>query len=265
MPFNRKLVANALLAVAKAVKAEDYRYDPEHKHNPNGGGWRRTEKGWTRIRKVSPNGLTVKRERRIREMAADSNSQTRDYAAGLPDTPPDVLAKLAKDEDMFVRFDVARNAHTPSETLRRMAGDESDSVRAQVALNIHTPSGELARLADDHHWGVRASAALNLFTPTRALLPLESEDEDEHCRKFATETIAVQDEALSFKKSLGKQNHRGRSLAQLQTDFVANMDRAKYASPEAFERAVRRVKELTPAEFGKFLKAVAADEEEAEA
>ena len=47
--MDRKLLVNELIIIAKNLLSdEDYRYDPEHKHKPEGGGWERTDKGWSR-------------------------------------------------------------------------------------------------------------------------------------------------------------------------------------------------------------------------
>ena len=47
--MNRRiLAAKALLATAKAILAsKDYIWDPDHRKRPEGGGWEKTEKGWT--------------------------------------------------------------------------------------------------------------------------------------------------------------------------------------------------------------------------
>lgn len=48
--MNRKMIARELVLVAKNLIAEDkdgYVYDPDHKNKPKGGGWEKTEKGWT--------------------------------------------------------------------------------------------------------------------------------------------------------------------------------------------------------------------------
>ena len=48
--MNRKLLAKELCLIAKQVLSGNYRYkyDPEHKNPPKGGGWKQTEKGWSR-------------------------------------------------------------------------------------------------------------------------------------------------------------------------------------------------------------------------
>lgn len=52
--MNRKMIARELVLVAKNLIAEDedgYVYDPDHKNKPKGGGWEKTEKGWTQNKK----------------------------------------------------------------------------------------------------------------------------------------------------------------------------------------------------------------------
>lgn len=52
-----------------------------------------------------------------------------------PDSPPDLLKKLAEDNYWAVRMAVAGNPHTPPETLERLAEDEYSNVRGAVAWN----------------------------------------------------------------------------------------------------------------------------------
>lgn len=51
--MDKRLVACELILTAKSLLADkaDYKYDPDHKHKPQGGGWEKTEKGGLRIRK----------------------------------------------------------------------------------------------------------------------------------------------------------------------------------------------------------------------
>ena len=104
MSFNRKLVANALLAVAKAVKAEDYRYDPEHKHKPQGGGWQKTEKGWSKVKKEDGGG-------NVPSPAMTEKQKT--------------LERLSQNEVWKVRRDVAKNTSASPQTLDRLSQDEA--------------------------------------------------------------------------------------------------------------------------------------------
>ena len=56
-----------------------------------------------------------------------------------PNTSPEILERLANDEDYCVRCFVAFNRNTPPETLERMANDEDSCVRYWVTFNPNTP------------------------------------------------------------------------------------------------------------------------------
>lgn len=53
--MNKKTIARELILTAKELLADtksDYVYDPDHKNKPKGGGWEKTEKGWTQKKKT---------------------------------------------------------------------------------------------------------------------------------------------------------------------------------------------------------------------
>jgi hypothetical protein len=72
-------------------------------------------------------------------MRADNLSklplQERKELAKNPNTPPETLTILARDEDSDVRRGVANNPNTPPETLTILARDENSDVRWGVARN----------------------------------------------------------------------------------------------------------------------------------
>jgi hypothetical protein len=87
--------------------------------------------------------------------------QERKYLARNPNTPPETLTILARDEDSYVRWGVARNPNTPPETLTILARDENSDVRYWVAWNPNTPPETLTILARDRHYYVRSGVARN--------------------------------------------------------------------------------------------------------
>ena len=93
----------------------------------------------------------------------------KEQLAKNPNTPVEVLAALAKDDDYYVRCGVARNANTPVGTLAELAKDEATVVRMWVASNPNTPVGSLMVLAKDEDYGVRWSVAENPNTPVEEL------------------------------------------------------------------------------------------------
>jgi hypothetical protein len=76
-------------------------------------------------------------------------------------TSPEVMNRLAKDNDNIVRCGVAYNPNTPPEALERLANDEESFVRRMVACNPNTPPEALERLANDDDPGVRREVAKN--------------------------------------------------------------------------------------------------------
>jgi len=79
----------------------------------------------------------------IKELARDVHKRVE--VAANPNTPPEILAKLAKDKDADVRVAVAKNPNTPRHILIELAYDP-DSLLA-VAKNPNTPRHILAKLA----------------------------------------------------------------------------------------------------------------------
>ncbi|MHB1762645.1 MAG: HEAT repeat domain-containing protein [Acidimicrobiales bacterium] len=120
----------------------------------------------------------------------------REAVAWNPNTPGEVLARLAKDEDEDVREAVAWNPNTPGEALAGLAEDEDEDVRAAVAGNPSTPREVLAGLAEDEDEDVRAAVAGNPSTPREVLAGL-AEDEDEDVRWYVAQSTNTMPEVLA--------------------------------------------------------------------
>lgn len=82
--------------------------------------------------------------------------------ANSHDTPPNVLAELARSLEYTVRYWVAANPSTPTEALYLLANDDLWSVRERVAANPSTPTEALYLLARDKDEDVRKNALINL-------------------------------------------------------------------------------------------------------
>jgi hypothetical protein len=80
-------------------------------------------------------------------------------------TTPENLTILAKDENYYVRWNVARNPNTPPETLTILATDKEPDVRWYVSQNPNTPPETLTLLANDEDFYVRSCVARNPNTP----------------------------------------------------------------------------------------------------
>ena len=95
---------------------------------------------------------------------------------------PELLEKLAEDEDWEVRETVARNPKTPVDILRKLALDEDEHVRQSVAINPNTTADILKKQAEDEDWVARETVAMNPKTPDDILRKLAL-DEDKHVSK----------------------------------------------------------------------------------
>ncbi|MCK4359125.1 MAG: hypothetical protein KAW92_10380, partial [Candidatus Cloacimonetes bacterium] len=83
--------------------------------------------------------------------------------AGNPNTPPETLAELAKDEKF--RWEVAENPNTSPEILAELAKTKEDHIRYRIAENPNTSPETLAELAKDENRDVRYRAKENPNTP----------------------------------------------------------------------------------------------------
>lgn len=72
----------------------------------------------------------------------------------------------------------------------------------------------------------------------------------ERLGNISEETV---EEMRDFKKTVGKSGQENRSLAQLKTDFIKNLDKSSYSSTEAFNNAKDRLNKMNDADFGKIL------------
>lgn len=114
----------------------------------------------------------------------------RRVVAGNPNTPKQVLARLAEDRLPGIRRRVAENPRTPLEALSRLATDADSDVRLAVAENPNTPPEILATLSEDENVDVRYGVAENPHMPEEILLKL-SEDDNPYIRCRALKTLQM--------------------------------------------------------------------------
>lgn len=77
-------------------------------------------------------------------------------------TPAILLEKLAKDEKMEIRINVAKHPNTPTAVLASLASDRYLKVRTEVAKNVNTEIEVLKGLARDRIAPVRQAAQIRL-------------------------------------------------------------------------------------------------------
>lgn len=114
----------------------------------------------------------------------------RRVVASNPNTPRQVLERLAAEESAVIRRHVALNPKTPIETLRRLAEDSETDVRLAVAENVHTPQDILTVLSGDEDMDVRYGVAENPHMPEEILVEL-SQDDNPYIRCRALKTLQM--------------------------------------------------------------------------
>ena len=117
------------------------------------------------------------------EMArlAEGGTWARHLAARHPNTPPEVLRRLASSREPAIRRAVLRHPHIPEEPLWLASSAREKSTRLAVARNISTPVGIIERLASDPEAEVRA-AVLSHWKIPASLLPTFVADPDDTIR-----------------------------------------------------------------------------------
>lgn len=100
----------------------------------------------------------------------------RRVVAGNPNTPRQVLLRLAGDRSTLIRCAVAANPKSPPELLKILSQDRSSEVRLAVAENTNTPWDVLTDVAHDSDADVRYGLAENPYMPGDILLSLVQDD-----------------------------------------------------------------------------------------
>ncbi|GAA2070896.1 LRV domain-containing protein [Actinomadura alba] len=143
-------------------------------------------------------------QRAMRECAESAHPSLRRSAACCPHLPPDLVERLAADEDFVVRLFLAENhpeppgalllrtvlefegytqgmmldnPNFPREGLRRFADSPHPDERRLVPLDLGTPAEEIERLSHDNDRRVRQAMARDPRLSTGRLLELLAEKE----------------------------------------------------------------------------------------
>ncbi|MCX5015293.1 hypothetical protein OG765_30710 [Streptomyces sp. NBC_00555] len=98
----------------------------------------------------------------LREIAASSHILLRRGVTCAPELPADVIARLAADDDYYVRLMLCENDHAPHELLVEMFADWNGLSWGMLAYRRNFVRPGLARFADDPNHRLRYAA---LFDP----------------------------------------------------------------------------------------------------
>ena len=128
-------------------------------------------------------------ELEMKETHNDPESlQVRRIVASNPNTPAEVLSRLATDKSPAIRRCVAENPRTPHNTLSSLAKDVDPDVRLAISDNCRITSNTLSTLVKDPDVDIRYAIAENHQMPDEVLLALVL-DENPYVRCRAIKTI----------------------------------------------------------------------------
>lgn len=131
----------------------------------------------------------------IDKIIKDEDVYIRRCVANNTNITTEILSDLAKDEDYSVRIEVARNINTTPEILLDLAKDENVYIRSYVTRNTNITPEILLDLAKDEDSNVRAEVARNINTPKKALLIL-AKDKDFNVKRYVANNRSSPKKAL---------------------------------------------------------------------
>jgi len=133
----------------------------------------------------------------------------RRVVASNPNTPRQVLERLACEISPLIRRHVALNPRTPEDILRKLAVDAETDVRLAVAENTHTPQDILTVLSCDLDTDVRYGVAENPHMPEGILVELTQDDNPYiRCRALKTLQMLEPDVQARLKLLIQQQQDR---------------------------------------------------------
>lgn len=163
------------------LKADsDYIYDPDHKRHP-GGGYHKTEKGWSNVDIDDYNKPQYEMDwdkakdkntssKELDNLAHSKHSFVRMDVASNPNTDAKTLDYLSNEkENLNVVRRVAYNPNTRSDTLDKLSEHKDNYVRKYVASNDNTRIETLVKLAKDSNYDVKLAVASNPNTPDKTV------------------------------------------------------------------------------------------------
>lgn len=266
--MNRKMIARELVLVAKNLIAEDkdgYVYDPDHKNKPKGGGWEKTDKGWTQNkREDSKSESSTPKEKcphevdfAFRMYVTDKAKNWRLGLSAVSDRKcpnaimQDTIEDLAKhvngpfgdvDTRFHFHYAISKNPNSSSETLDKLydaASGDANYLKYDDALNLlkhkNTSGKTVNKIVSDYMEYPEDDKYGKRRDRRNVLLPAISN------QKISTGNLAT---LAEDKDTFVKRNAR-KKLAERANQSI---DLSKL-SPELREK----VKGMSPEELGKFL------------
>jgi len=242
------------------LTGSDYLYDPEHKSSPKGGGWRKTNKGWSR------KDIGGKKTPSVQDSQDVWKSPKLPFPSHLPDVINVLDVKSLSDKQRQSLTQRYTNWLGKVQALTQGYANWSGKVQGQpqttdlkgkiesvkLAIKMLQPPkfkkaeprlhGNIANIIKDNDLGYDELSELTGFKNTIKDHPQMSDTE--------------------YRRRIENGIRLPRNQAQLKSAFVANMHPGNYESLEAFVAAKKRIQKMTVGDFGKLLASIFSEEEE---
>lgn len=302
MKINQELERVAF-ALVKIAEESDYKYDPEHKHKPEGGGWERTQGGWSKGTHKKEMSTTQK----IPAIPLKPTPPNKPQESTKPDAPETKPPVVRKQETLWPQALPSENLSKSSPHKKFLNSPEVRRMRKDITIN---PNRLVENMFKDKNY-VKEEYKPMLAKVYRTWLDENKSAEGEDAAKNveAVKTALKMIEPPKFKKMQPKltpsmqnllhDNNVGEELAeltgfkdkiknnpqmsdkeykrrieqgirlprnqqQLKNAFVNHMNPQNYDSMDAFNAAKKRVQAMSVSDFGKLLGSLFAEDEEAQ-
>jgi len=242
--MNKKMIARELVLVAKKLIAEDkdgYVYDPDHKHKPKGGGWEKTERGWTTKKKE--NGKSENRYdfNKVLELHKKFDQEDEDLKKyGI---------EYVKEKNYYEKLSVTKNKNEILDAFSEFKkGKKNWELGCAISKNPSTPTEVLSFFTDEIIKGSRSNffdsasdrgiVAINI-----AKNPRSSKDVLDKLKKFSNSRMCPTDHRHSLLRAIeGPKNELDEGMLEFENEERKRYKDLKQES-EKYNRYCEKIKE----------------------
>jgi len=297
LAFEFRRLAQEILADNK-----DYKYDPDHKNRPSGGGWKETDSGWSRGTGENEHKKEMSTTQKIPKIEIEAPSKPQENEKPMA---PVVKAPDGKGKETLWPQALPSEIPAPSPYSEFVKKPEIKAMKKDISINPNTVISNLFQNKDY----VPEQHKANLVKLYKSWLSENGnvEDEDGKGKIETVKTVLKMLQPPKFKKTqpritggmegLIRDNNLGDELSemagfkeairnhpqmsdkeykdriekkirlprnqqQLKNAFIQNMNPQNYPSIDAFNASKKRVQSMSTADFGKLLASLNSDEEE---
>jgi hypothetical protein len=177
---------------------------------------------------------------------------------------PEILSKLSKDKEGFVKYWVAHNIKTPIEDLEQLSNDKNGLV-SEVAKKTLSKKPKQTEIKETK------TIVKNIFKNKQAedifdnYLKSENESDDEYLKSelYKYNKLLEEEKSKGFGRG-GNGEKSKKTPEQVKIDFINHLDRNNYSSVEAYNNAKQKLSSMSINDFMIVLKSIMQEEDEEE-